>query len=257
MGSWSATRRLLYLLGVLIVIAALGAALFLFYKPEPSCTDGRQNQDELAIDCGGVCQRVCPIEITPLRPIWTRIFKVDEGKYDTATFLVNPNPRHGVKEFLYTVKIFDKANLLIKTETGRGFMNPKENLLVLDTRLDVGLRTPVRALFEFDGAPIWQRLDRVIPPVTAAAKVFTNDPWPRLAATVSNNSLVDLSNVVVSAVLSDNEQNAMAVSSTLVEQLDHNSSQEIVFTWPKPFAAVPAFSNLYPHFDLGQVPVTP
>lgn len=248
MGSWSATRRLLYLLGVLIVIAAIGAALFLVYKPKPSCTDGWQNQDELGVDCGGICQRVCPSEIAPLRIIWSRIFKVDEGKYDTATFIVNPNPRHGAKEINYVVRIFDKDNLLITSKKGQVFMNPKEDLLILDTRLNVGLRTPTHALFEFDGAPVWQRITTELPAVVTATKVFTTAPLPHLTAMVSNNSLVDLSNVEVSAVLSDDEQNAIAVSSTLIDHLDHGSAQEIIFTWPKPLAATPAFFNLYSHF---------
>ncbi len=259
MGSWSATRRLIYLLAVLAVLGALGAALFVVYKPAPSCSDRQQNQNELAVDCGGVCAKVCPVEVLPLKVIWSRVFKVEAGspaaagKYDTATFLVNPNQRLGVKKLNYIVKIFDKNNLLVTVRQGQAFVNPQESVLVFDSRLAVGQREPSRALFEVVGAPIWQRIEDVAPAVVTAVKIFTALPTPRLTATISNNSLVDLANVEVTAVLSDSEQNAIAISATVVEYLDSGTTKELIFTWPAPFPVTPAFYNLYPHFDFSKL----
>ena len=56
--SWAAKKQLTYLLFALVAVAGLIAAIWLNITA-PSCTDGKQNQDEQGIDCGGVCAKEC------------------------------------------------------------------------------------------------------------------------------------------------------------------------------------------------------
>lgn len=245
--SWSVRRRLLYFLAVVVALAVAGLLFAVVYRPLPSCTDGKQNQEELGVDCGGPCATVCPVEISPLRVIWRRLFRVAEGKYDLTAFIQNPNFRHGTQPFRYEFKIWDDAGLLISTRSGTAFANPKEALVIFESRIEVGQRTPARVEFELTENPVWQRFDADFPAVTFSEKRFLNLPTPRLSALVRNPTLDELTNVTVAAVLSDEEENAIAVSSTLVEHLGPGESKEIVFTWPAPFATGVVSTDLYGH----------
>src|SRR3989344_6201594 len=58
--SWAAGRRFIILCIVGAVVIAFLAAISIatFYK-SPSCSDGKQNQDETGVDCGGSCAYLC------------------------------------------------------------------------------------------------------------------------------------------------------------------------------------------------------
>jgi hypothetical protein len=250
---WSTQRRLLYVAIISGLILVLGVALLVVAKPAPSCTDGKKNQDEVGIDCGGGCSRVCPQEIKEVKVIWTRIFKTDDKRYDAATLIENPNRSHGVKELKYNVRVLDANNLLVSIRSGSVFLNPGETYLIYDNRLTVGNRVPARANFIIDDAPVWQKVEQATPPLKLAVKAFTNTPTPQLVVTVTNPTLQELSNVAISALLSNKQQNALAVSSTLVETLPAESTKEIFFTWPQPFTEDPVFFDFYPHVNVANL----
>ena len=251
--SWSVRRRLLYLFLTIVLLGVVGGGLFWYYQPLPSCSDGKQNQDELGIDCGGSCPQVCSIEIQDPRIVWSRLLKVGEGKYDSAVLVENPNPRHGIKRLNYTLRVVDKDNILIADIPGQTFLNPKEQFVIFNSRLNVGLRIPARAISEFTDPPVWQKIEQPIPKLTMVKKGFNNLPRPQLLASITNESLVSLKDIEVVVVLSDSDGNAIAVSSTFVETLDPDETRELSFTWPEPLAAEPTTIDLYPHFDLNKL----
>ena len=248
--SWSVKRRLLYLFLTLVLLGAIGAALYVYYKPIASCQDGIKNQDELGIDCGGSCLQVCPTEIQDLRVVWSRVLKVGEGKYDSAVFVENPNPRHGIKQLNYSLRVVDRDNILIADIPGQILLNPKEQLIIFNSRLNVGLRVPARVIFEITDPPVWQKIERPIPKLTMIKKGFINTPRPQFLVSITNESLDGLKDIEVIVVLSDLDGNAIAVSSTFVETLDPGETRELSFTWPEPLAEEPTTIDLYPHFDL-------
>ncbi len=251
--AWSVGRRLFYLGLVVLFFAAIGAIIYSGTRAAPSCSDNKQNQSELDIDCGGPCARVCPFEVKPLTTVWSRIFNLENGRYDVATFLKNPNRVHATRQLQYRVRLFDRSGILVTTREAEAFVNPGESLFLYNTRLDVGNRTPERVVFEITGGPVWQRVERTPVPLKAKFKSFTNTPSPLLVANLENSSLTDLSDVQVVAVLSDEEENALAISSTLVEKLAKGEEREISFTWPKSLPVEPTFFDFYPHYDLAKV----
>lgn len=250
---WAVKQRLFYLLLVLAFFALIAGAVWYRVQPPPSCEDGKQNQNELDVDCGGSCARVCPFEVKPVREIWSRVFKIDENRYDTVTFLKNPNRIHAARQLGYRIKVFDSNDILITTKVGEAFLNPAESLYLYSSRLDTGNAVPRRVSFEVTEGPIWQRIENFprLPRVTF--KSFTNQPTPLLVAEVENDSLKTISDLQIIAVLSDEVENALAVSSTLIDQLAPAEKREIAFTWGKSLPVDPTFFNFYPHLDLSKV----
>ncbi len=256
MSVWSVQRQISYFLLVLIFFAGVGAALFVLTRPDPSCSDGKRNQDEIGIDCGGACEAVCRNEILPLRVLWSRVMKVGADSYDSITLVENPNLNLSVDKLPYSIDFVDKDNLLITTKRGDTFANPRESFIVFERlfKADVGEQVPVRATFKFLGETLpWRRLAVEKPDLDFASEVFTNLPKPIFRATVINRSLKDLSNIEIKAVLFDENENTLAGSATVVDTLSRGASRDIVFTWPEPFIKEPTLKILYPHFDLSKI----
>lgn len=247
---WSVKRRLMYLGLVVLVIIALGGLVWWRVQPPPSCTDGKQNQNELGTDCGGVCTNVCPFEVKPLKEVWSRVFPIGPERFDAATLLRNPNPRHAARRFSYRLRILDGNGVLLTTQEGSAFANPGEDVFLYQNRLAVGKRVPARVIFEFTDEPVWQRINQTPPVLKLSYQSFTDAPTPLLVAEIENQSLVDLRDIQVVAVLSDEGGNALAISSTLVEQLDRGAKREVVFTWPTALAVPPTFFDFYPHLEI-------
>ena len=250
--AWSVKRQLSYFLLVLAFFAGVGGVLFVLTRPDPSCADGKRNQDETGIDCGGACRAVCKNEILPLRVLWSRVLKVSDGLYDSVTLIENPNLSLGLKTLPYTLKFYDKNNIIIASLKGVTFANPQESFVVFEVlnKGDVKARVPVRASFEL--APndlVWARETVERPDLRFSSQVFTNEPTPSLRTSVTNRSLQDLGEIEVKAVLFDEFENTIGASATKMESLPRGASADLVFTWPTPFPAEPKLKLLYPHFD--------
>ena len=251
--NWAVKQRVFYLLLVVAFFAVIAGGFWYQIRPAPSCQDGKQNQSEIGVDCGGPCARVCSFEVKPAKEVWSRVFKIDDSRYDAVTFLKNPNRNLAARQLGYRIKIFDAQDVLITTKTGEAFLNPNESFFVYNSRLDVGNREPKRASFEITDGPVWQRVEAKLPIPKVTYKNFVNQPTPLLVAQVANDSLQTITDLQIVAVLSDEDQNALAVSSTLVEKLEQGESREVAFTWPKALSVDPTFFNFYPHLDLAKV----
>lgn len=251
MSLWSTRRQLFFILLGLAVVAVLAVLIFfIFFDAQPTCNDGKQNQDEIGIDCGGVCQKVCPAETSEIITLWNRVFKVREGQYDVAAFLENPNP-FGVRALAYEFKIYDEDNILIRELAGVTPVNPEERFLITVANIDVGKRIPARAFIEVASDPTWLRLNSVNrPKLTVSDRELTFSPAPRLRATLTNESFVAVDAITVSAIVFDKDKNALGVSSTFVDGLKAGESKDIFFTWAENFAREASVVEIIPRTNL-------
>src|SRR3989344_7429415 len=90
--SWASRRRTFYILGIVLffmVTVGIPAAIFL-YKP-PTCFDGKQNQEETAVDKGGPCLLLDERTLVPHAVVWSRSFEVRDGTYSAVAYIENPN----------------------------------------------------------------------------------------------------------------------------------------------------------------------
>lgn len=254
MASWSVRRRLTYLALFALFFALLAGLILFFLWPEPSCFDGRKNQEELDIDCGGPpqggCAAVCQSEVRDLKVWWSRVVKLDDGIFETATLVENPNFEIGVTGAPYTIRYFDAEGVLINSRKGRVNLRPGERFVVFESNINVGRRIPVRSTFQWGANPAWYRaaIDRELPDFPWQIIDFTPQP-ARLRATIESRADEEIPSLLVVATLSDSNQNLLAVSSTVVENLASDARREIVFSWPRPLADQPTVFKLYPHLD--------
>ena len=246
--SWARRRKFIYS-GSFFILSLVVAGLFFFnLKDKPTCFDGKKNQNELNIDCGGGCQAVCKEEVSDLVTLWSRVFRVSEGKYDAVALVENPNFSFGLRELPYTLKVYDNSNILITENRGKTFVNPSEKFLIFLSNIETGRRLPAKAFIEF-GDSNWSRVRAKEASSKAKFSIeekdFKQDPLPRLSALIINNGSSALKNISLQATLADQEGNAFAASSSFISELEAFGRKDIRFTWPEAFSQKPFVTDIY------------
>ena len=239
--SWAKRRQLDYILIVLGFFLVVGSVIYLIYRPVPSCFDGKQNQDEQGIDCGGVCRLACTNQVQALKINWVRPLKVASGWYDLVAQVENPNPLLGNRNLPYAFSVYDNDNVLITKREGSTFINPGEKFAIFESRVATGDRVVSKAFLEFPTSTPWENILPVEKSISIEKRDFVNSPKPVLHLSVQNSSLVTLSNIQVVTVLSDINNNVFAASQTVVDKLGPGGSQDAYLTWPTPFLSDPSY----------------
>ncbi len=245
---WTVKKQLTYL-SVLALLVAAALVWGWFSATKPTCFDEKQNQGEENIDCGGPCEP-CLGEIKNLIVVWSKEFKLQDGKYDAAALVKNPNLFLGVPSLKYKFKIYGENNILIAVREGETFINPRERYVIFESGIDTGERVPKSAFLELEENPEWKRIEREIPQIVVSGKDFFNEPYPRLEVEISNKSVFPVSGISAVAVLYDEEGSAKAVSSTRIGLIEGDSSRRVVFTWPRSFSGDYSSSDVFLRVNL-------
>lgn len=232
--SWRFRRELLYsAVGLLFVLVLATVGYRSFFVHISTCQDGIQNQNEHGVDCGGFCSLVCSSEAYSPVVLWSRAFPSGTNTYTAAAYIQNKNTGAGAKEVHYSFQLFDDKNSLILERRGIAQLPPTQTIPIIEPNIDVGNRTVARAFFEFVDTPVWNKVPvGTIPALNISQQNLSQDA-SRLSATVSNDSLTDISRLTVVAVLFDTQGTAQAASKSVVAFLAHRSSRQVVFTWPQ------------------------
>lgn len=242
---WRYRRQLIYLFSVIGFFLVVGLAVYFIYKPEPTCFDNKQNQDEEGVDCGGPCQLACVQSVIPLKTYWTRPLKTADGVFDVASLVENQNQDLGIRKLFYTIYFYDGDNVLITTREGETFVNPGEKFLLFESNIKTGVRDIKKTFIEFSRDIQWEKATLVQPVVSVERKEFVNEEKPRLRLRVVNTSLDRLRDVKIMVVMSDNYGNAFAASSSFVDSLAVGESKDVFLTWPKQFLNSPSYIDSY------------
>lgn len=253
--SWGAKKQVLYF-GIIFI--AILIAIFIMILPylnkEPTCFDQKQNGTESGIDCGGNCQKVCTPEALQLVTLWSRGFKVTDGKYNLMAYIENQNRESGIPVINYEFKVYDDHNIFIGRESGTTFITSNDRTAIFEPGIETGNRVPKRVSFEFTSAPTWIKINREQKnalAVSAEDKVLTNPlNSPKLEAFIVNKTINEIKNLDVYAVLYDEEDNVITVSKTLIDILPKNNKVPVVFTWPEPLSARPTRIDIFPQINV-------
>ncbi len=199
--SWSRRRKLLYtaVFGVLMLVV-----FFITYQTAfnqaPTCFDGKQNQDEHGVDCGGsICTLLCTNEARSPVVLWSRAFQTGQQTYTAAAYIQNPNLGAGARQVGYTFQLFDAKNSLVVEQRGKVDIPPVQTIPIVLPNINVGFRTPTKAIFAFTTTPVWQRQEQL--PILHVGNQFLSNDASVLSATLLNDSSTDAKNSTVTAIL--------------------------------------------------------
>ncbi len=236
--SWASRRRTAYGLGAIVffLVAIGGPAALWYISIPPTCSDGIRNQGETSVDRGGPCPLLDVRTLQPYATLWSRSFRVRDGSYNAAAYILNPNKGAGVRTAHYRFGLYDARNILVAERTGTMFIMPGATTPVVESRIDAGNRVISRTYFEFTGDFLWEPMTNVALSLAVNNKEVSNiSSVPRLSATVENRSVSDVINPSFVAVIFDPAGNAFAASATQLDRIAAGATSQIVFSWPDPF----------------------
>lgn len=241
---WRTKRKLTYTtiaLSPLFVIAGIIYTATFF--PNPTCSDGIQNQGEEGVDCGGVCERLCQAAVPSLDTVWDRAFSVSDSVYNLAAYIENPNRDLVARDVPYRFRVYDRDNILISERYGQMDILPQPAMIAFAAGVDTNGREVSRVDFSFTQVPFWE--ESTINEVrfdTNNRDFDASGSTPRLSVDVTNVNSRPLRDIRLAALVLDSNGQAVHVSQTLVGELDVQETDSVVFTWREPF---PNKSNFY------------
>jgi len=233
MSSWGNQRRTkIIFVFFLIVAIIIVVILFSLTRVDPTCFDGKDNNGEFGVDCGGPCLLLCENQtITPIIN-WVRYFEIIPGFYNTVAMIENKNVDAEAKNVGYRFELYDQHNALIAKRTGTINIRPKEIIPIVEHNVNTGKLKATRVAFFLEDT-IWTKSDikeRVL--IIKNEQDYEVDGLPRISAVLFNSSFYPVKDISVIVVAYDDENNAITTSSTVVDIINPNSSKDLIFTWP-------------------------
>lgn len=239
---WVTRQKIKYTLGFLSLLFLLLApplmsALSRALDQPETCYDGIRNQDERDVDCGGVCTLACAIDVQPLSVEWSKTFEINQGLYDVAALVENPNQRAGASDVAYTFDLYDKKGGLIESRSGVQYINAAEQIVIFEGSIFTSGRTPDKVTFSINNNPTWVQATKVALPLKIKRdEVTDSNTEPRLDAIVENEGFTeDLIDLDVVALVYDKDGEIIAASQTYINDLPRRTEVPVAFSWPTPF----------------------
>ena len=231
-------KHFFYGIFYLAIFAGIGYLVFLlFVKPPASCFDNIQNQNELGVDCGGPCAKVClPSTIRPLTLSGEAQLFSANGLWSVLFWPENPNPDYAVTNFKYAVNIYDEAGLIIKTLSGESFLYASEIKYIDIPAINLGSSMPSRAEFQITD-PVWIEAGKFSKPnlivQSPSASISGNNVEYR--GRVVNRDTVPFGTIKVVAIFNDAMGNRAGVSETEIQNLAPGDSKDFTVLYPASF----------------------
>ncbi len=237
MTSWSAKRRFYYGGVFILLVGIVASSIFwkVFYKA-PTCFDGYKNGDEKGVDCGGSCTNICTSEALNPVVLWSKVFNVSGDVYTAVAYVENPNLTTKNLGAKYKFSIYDQNNQLITTKEGETTIPRGKKFAIFETNILIKSSKPKSADLKFISFGTWQKDNEPDPEVsTANTTLSSTSTVPRIMGTITNRGLSTIPELELSVFVLDGNENVVAASKSYVNDLAPKSTQDFVFTWPKPF----------------------
>jgi len=253
--TWAFRRQILYLGVVIAFLAILGfIIIYPHLNQAPTCLDGKQNGTETGIDCGGSCQLACTYQVDQISTLWSRSFEVVPGRYNAVAYLENHNKNTAINKISYRFRFADKDNIYIGKREGETYVPPSGKFAVFEAAIDVGNSIPVYTTFEFTEMPTWIQVsqDKIDQLKIAVSQISLLDETtsPKLSAVIKNNSLFQIPNLNVVAILYDVAGNVVSASRTYLDVFNGGQSSNINFTWPEAFSKKVISEEIIPMYNI-------
>ncbi len=253
--TWARERQIIYITILLAIFLGLASVVvYPYFNKAPSCFDNKQNGTETGPDCGGSCSLACSSQVDPISILWSRAFQVVPGRYNAVTYLENHNKNSAVEKVSYKFRFADKDNVYIGKREGVAFIPPAGRYAIFEPAIDVGNSIPVYTTFEFTEISKYTQVDieklNQLKIAVSGIKLENELSSPHLSAQLKNNSLFNIPEIGVVAILYDETGNAVSVSRTYLDQLSGGETKEINFTWPEPIVGKIIAQEIIPIYNV-------
>ncbi|MBP6889296.1 MAG: hypothetical protein KBC83_02435 [Candidatus Moranbacteria bacterium] len=213
----------------------------LFIRVAPTCSDGKQNQNEAGIDCGGICAMQCepPLNAKDIITREAAFVFTGTNSYDVLAKIYNPNDIAGASQFSYTLALRDAAGTLLAKQSGTSFILPQETKYLFEFHLATPVR-PTQATLEISQVS-WERFrgyterPRVMVVQQAYNRIQSGPGYGAATGLVVNESPYDFRSLLVKVVLRDASGKPLAINSTEMSTMPSKGQRDFRLVWPTIF----------------------
>ncbi len=232
-------KRLIILAVYFVLFSLLGFLIYSWVKPDPTCTDGKKNQNETEIDCGGVCSPCKKTFETQDLIIKEKYFlPAGQGKYDAIIKISNPNNQIAVSELSYSLKLHDATGNVLAERSGKNFILPVESKYIIETNLETStvpaqIEVAISDLqweeffnYERPELNIYNRRYELISSGVGYSEAF---------GLLRNESPFDFNSVKINVVLRDANGQPIAFNKTEMNTINAGEQRDFRLLWPVNF----------------------
>ncbi len=232
--TWADKRRF-YIIGgaALIGLTLLAGIVIAIVYEAPACNDGKRNQDETGIDCGGSCELVCREDVESARVPFARALTNAAGRTDLVAYIENRNQGAEAKGAVYTAEIFDAQGRLLGSREGTVDLPARAIVPVFIPGIGVG--SAARAFLSIAENTKWRVPRNAEEVLSVGAVAIQTGAQPRVTAPIENLSAKDEFDRTVIATVFNGEGEAIAASQTVLRAVSAFGKTDAVFTWNEPF----------------------
>jgi hypothetical protein len=238
----SGSSKKIIISSIFIVIFALtGFVIYYIVSPAATCTDGKQNQGEKEIDCGGPCSPCKAIAQTQdIVVTETAIALGGNNTYDAVAKITNPNDAVGASSFNYSFKLKDASGAVVATRDGTNFVLPADSKYVAELGFTSNGAVPVLAEFTVSDAK-WEKLSTVgKPQIGVYSKNYGKVPageGSEADGIIRNESGYDLNEISLVIVLRSDTGGIVGINKTSKNNVRAKEERDFRLTWPYQLAA--------------------
>ncbi len=239
---YSLKRQLSFGIVFIVIIAVIVFFAIRIATPTPTCLDGKQNQQEEKVDCGGpYCQACKVMKLEDINVISYREFPVGKSVYDALAEVRNKNNAHGVRLLEYVFTFYDADKNVIAEKKGSTHLLAGETRFIIENNIPVSTEKSV-AFFNFSvkNPVAWEEQRILIG--TAALPIFSKryetavpgkTAFASVVGTLQNKASYSFGIIDVNVVLTDSTGKHIAVGTTQVNNLRFKESRNFVVLFPQ------------------------
>lgn len=236
-------KKFFYTIFYIILFLFVIGTIVTFFIPNPTCTDGKQNQGEMGVDCGGPCLEKCSEEIAQqdaqdLIIEETQIVTTSSGRWDAVASVKNPNQSYGSGNLVYTFTFLDAQGEVLKTVRESSYILPFQERYFMTLEVDIEGK-PDRVDFSIEEIS-WERFREYEAPVLRVSNkqfsVLSSSPdYAQAIGLVINDSPYDFETVDAQVVARDASGKIIAIGYTDMQTVVSGERREFIVVWPNFF----------------------
>lgn len=241
-------KQAIYGFFLLVILSLIAWFFYLaFLQPAPTCSDGKKNQDEAEVDCGGAHCSDCELRrVQTVRTFPALALSSPDSKRSTLLIqFQNPNANYGANPLSYTVNLYGADGGVIYTNTTDTFIYSSEITYRIEPNVPINSSRIARSEIVIRDQQ-WVRRADFTAPKTQVRDVHVEYDNARKEATVTgvlkNDNPFIVPRGVVGVILNGDTGVLVGVSKTLLDGLQ--PLEERPFTVIVPVSGVTASSSI-------------
>lgn len=234
------TKQIIITLVFLAIFSSIGWFVYSRMKPAPDCFDGKQNQNEQGVDCGGLCQKQCEkvFETQDLVVQEKSFVPGGQGKFDVMMRLKNPNNQVGVSSFSYNFKLKGASGNVLAERSGTNFILPVELKYIIETNLET-LETPQTVEVTLSDPKREEFFGYERPELNIYSREYnlisSGVGYSEAKGLLRNESAFDFSAVKINVVLRSSSGVPLAFNKTEMNTINSGEERDFRILWPVNF----------------------